>query len=294
MTAAYFWLLCIANRLPVEINVHDHSAAMIPITIQYAVANSSSRLGNLDSTLSLPKISIPGYALAMCAEVLKMPYIAPAEITAISTNATRVGVFSPLDLSQGSAAIPSTTTESQNTVNPLDTPTIQEDLRISPFREFESADDLNEFFQGMTRAKLIVHTRLIGAESSPFGENTTNAQIISSLVNRIISLHEDDEDNETTPQDQPSRTLDSETLRASVQATLYSGSPGNARSRSIHVPVSRSASDNMRMAQMVVDINRLIIATRIVMPSLFTKNVYVSISSFDTVTMQGVFSFLDT
>ena len=56
----------------------------------------------------------------------------------------------------------------------------------------------------------------------------------------------------------------------------------------------RTASDNMRMAQMIVDVNRLIIATRMVMPSLFCKSVYVSISSFDTVTMQGIFSFLDT
>ncbi len=30
------------------------------------------------------------------------------------------------------------------------------------------------------------------------------------------------------------------------------------------------------------------------MPSLFTNSVYVSISSFDTATMQGIFSFLDT
>ena len=44
---------------------------------------------------------------------------------------------------------------------------------------------------------------------------------------------------------------------------------------------------------MVVDTNRLIIATRTVMPALFTKNVYVSIASFDNVTMQGIFAFLD-
>ena len=45
---------------------------------------------------------------------------------------------------------------------------------------------------------------------------------------------------------------------------------------------------------MIVDVNRLIIATRMAIPSLFCKSVYLSISSFDTVTMQGIFSFLDT
>ena len=33
LTAAYFRLLCIANHLPVKINVHDHNVAKIPISI---------------------------------------------------------------------------------------------------------------------------------------------------------------------------------------------------------------------------------------------------------------------
>merc|ERR1711965_1225569 len=49
----------------------------------------------------------------------------------------------------------------------------------------------------------------------------------------------------------------------------------------------------MRIAQVIVDTNRLIIATRIVLPALFTKSVYVSVASFDNVTLQGIFAFLD-
>ena len=120
MLAAYFRLLCISNRLPVEINVYDSNVAKIPMTVQDGVSNSSSRLGDLESTLGLPKLSIPGYALAMCAEVFNMPFIAPADVSATVTNVTRVDVFSPLDLSQGPAALPSRTTASEATNTPLD------------------------------------------------------------------------------------------------------------------------------------------------------------------------------
>ena len=147
-----------------------------------------------------------------------MPFIAPAEITAVSTNATTVGTFSPLDLSPTSAAIPSTNTESQNTNRPLDMPTTQDDPRISPFSELESDCDLERFFQGMTRTQLIVHTRITGAESSPFGEDTTNGQIIASLVNRMKILREDNVDAEPA---QHSSLIGRETLRSEVQATLH-------------------------------------------------------------------------
>ena len=290
LTAAYFRLLCIANRLPVEVNVYDNNVAKIQTSIQDAVTNSSTRLGNLDTTLCLPKFPISGQAQRMCAEVLDMPFIAPAEITAVSTIATTGGTFIPLDLSHVSAAIPSTNSESQNTNRPLDTPTTREDPRISPFSDIESDDDLVRFFQGMNRTQLIVHTRFTGAESSPSGEDTTNGDLITSLVNRIKSLREENV-NAEVPQ-QPSLAA-SEALRSAVQATLHPVRMTDDQSGSNTGPAPRSSSDNMRIAQVVVDTNRLIIATRIVMPALFTKSVYVSVASFDNVTLQGIFAFLD-
>ena len=290
LTAAYFRLLCIANRLPVEITVYDSNVAKIQTSIQDAVANSSTRLGNLDSTLCLPKFPIAGHALKMCAEVLDMPFIAPTEITAVSANATTSGTFTPLDLSHSSAAIPSTNTEFQNTNRPLDMSATREDPRISPFSDLDSDSDLERFFHGMTRAQLIVNARFTGAESSPHGEDTTNGDIITSLVNRIKSLREANVDAELP---QNSSLVASETLRSAIQATLHPERTTDDRSGSNYGPASRSSSDNTRIAQLVVDTNRLIIATRIVLPALFTKNVYASIASFDNVTMHGIFTFLD-
>ena len=51
LLAKYFRLLCIGNRLPVEITVDDSNLLEISVTVQDVVSNSSSRLGNLTSTL---------------------------------------------------------------------------------------------------------------------------------------------------------------------------------------------------------------------------------------------------
>ena len=224
MLAAYFRLLCIASRLPVEINVYDSNVAKIPMTVQDAVSNSSSRLEDLESTLGLPKLSIPGYALAMCAEVLNMPLIAPADVSATVTNVTCVDVFSPLDILQVPAAMPTRTTVSEATQTSLDTPSrpaTSEDPRISPFSDIASADDLVDFFQGMTKAQLLVHARFTGANPKPFGESTTNDQIIASVADRIVSLREDDDIVAQDPPSASPRPLDSDTLRSSGPNEIF-------------------------------------------------------------------------
>ena len=129
----------------------------------------------------------------------------------------------------------------------------------------------------MKKSQLHVIACLKGANPEPFGSGSTNKQTVASIIDRIIALRE---------------------VAASNVASVL---PSTAASMSTHLlgvaparPATRqSASDNIRVSQTIVDVNRLIIAIRIVMPSLLAKSVYVSVSSFDIVVMQDTFSFLD-
>lgn len=141
---------------------------------------------------------------------------------------------------------------------PYSTP---EDPRIAPFSEIASADDLVNLFQGMTKAQLIVQARMTGANPTTFGTDSMNEQIIALVSDQVVAFRE--------------ATAAEDTTVATVSETS-TPSLGLARPRAEESP---STPD---------------IATRMVMPSLFATSVYVSISSFDTATMQGIFSFLDT
>ena len=171
LLAEYMRILCIANHLPMEVIVSDLNFRKISATIQDIVSNSSSRLGDLDTTRRLPKLTIPGNALAACAKVLGMPYLKPATLSfAPSTDST---TFPPLDLNAKGAK---TKSPDQETNNGPDC-----DPRVTPYDSFDS-DALREVFRGQTRTQLTITARHLSLDMAPLDDQFANEQLILAII----------------------------------------------------------------------------------------------------------------